>query len=69
LRQEPEEPSPGNLHESSSEWTGTDGGFNQEAGRRASNAARRAAAAGASVLGPGVLIWMLLRKVKALRTS
>ena len=69
LRQEPEEPSPGNLHESSSKWTVTDGGFNQEAGRRVSNAARRVAAAGASVLGPGVLIWMLLRKVKALRTS
>jgi NAD(P)-dependent dehydrogenase (short-subunit alcohol dehydrogenase family) len=69
LRQEAEEHSPGNLHESSSEWIGTDGGFNRESGRRASNAARRAAAAAAAALGPGVLAWMLLRKVKTLRKS
>jgi NAD(P)-dependent dehydrogenase (short-subunit alcohol dehydrogenase family) len=68
LRQEPEEHSPGNLHEFSSEWTGTDGGFNRESGRRASNAARRVAAA-ASALGPRVLTWMRLRKVKTLRRS
>ena len=69
LRREPEEHSPGNLYEPSSEWIGTDGGFNRESGRRASNAARRAAAAAASALGPGVLAWVLLRKVKALRRS
>jgi NAD(P)-dependent dehydrogenase (short-subunit alcohol dehydrogenase family) len=68
LRQEPEEPSPGNLYGPSYEWTGTDGGFNQEAGRRAALKSRRAAAAGASVLGSGVLTWLLLRK-KAVRRS
>jgi NAD(P)-dependent dehydrogenase (short-subunit alcohol dehydrogenase family) len=69
LRQEPEDSSPGNLHEPSSEWTGTDGGFNRESGRRASNAARRTAAVGASVLGSGILTWMLLRKTRVLRRS
>ncbi len=33
LRQEPEQPSPGNLYEASSEWVAPDGGFNREAGR------------------------------------
>jgi NAD(P)-dependent dehydrogenase (short-subunit alcohol dehydrogenase family) len=69
LRQEPEEPSPGNLFEPSTEWVAVDGGFNQEAGRRAVLKARRAAADGASVLGPGILTWILLRKVKALCRS
>ncbi len=69
LRQEPGEPSPGNLHEPSSRWTGTDGGFNREAGRRAALEARRAAAAGASVLGPGILAWLLLRRGKARRSG
>jgi NAD(P)-dependent dehydrogenase (short-subunit alcohol dehydrogenase family) len=55
LHQEPEKPSPGNLHEPSSQWAGTDGGFNQEAGRRTALKVRRVAAAGASVLGPGIL--------------
>src|ERR687894_1663690 len=64
LRQEPEDSSPGNLHEPSAEWTGTDGGFNRESGRRVSNAARRLAAVGAPVLGSVVLSWILLRKVK-----
>jgi hypothetical protein len=62
LRQEPEEPSPGNLYEPSSRWAGTDGGFNEEVGRRAALKARRAAAAATSVLGTGILAWLLLRK-------
>src|SRR3712207_598777 len=69
LHQEPEEPSPGNLHEPSSRWTGTDGGFNQEAGRRAALELRRAAAAAASVLGPDSLAWLLLREGKARRRN
>ena len=67
LWQEPGEPSPGNLHEPSSRWAGTDGGFNREAGRRAALKARRAAAAAASVLGPGILAWLLLRAMRARR--
>lgn len=62
LRQEPEEPSPGNLNEPSPQWAGTEGGFNREAERRAALTVRRVAAAGASVLGPGILTWLLLRK-------
>src|SRR5215210_789809 len=62
LRQEPAESSPGNLYESSAEWASADGGFNREAKRRAALKARRAAAAGASVLGPGILTWLLLRE-------
>ena len=69
LHQEPEEPSPGNLHEPSSQWAGTDGGFNQEAGRRTALKVRRAAAAGASVLGPGILTWLLLREGRARRRN
>src|SRR5215210_523516 len=69
LRQEPEEPSSGNLHEPSSEWVAADGRFNQDARRRAMLKVRHAAAVGASVLGPGMLSWILLRKVKARRTS
>ena len=69
LRQEPEEPSSGNLHEPSSEWVAADGGFNQDARRRAVFKVRHAAAVGASVLGPGMLSWILLRKMKARRTS
>ena len=68
LRQEPEEPSPGNLYEPSSEWVTADGGYNREAGRRAALTARRAATAGVSVLGPGILTWIFLRKAKALRS-
>jgi cytochrome oxidase assembly protein ShyY1 len=69
LHQEPEEPSPGNLYEPSSEVVAVDGGFNQEAARRAALKARRVAAAGASMLGLGILSWILLRKVKVLRRS
>ena len=69
LRQEREEHSSGNLHEPSSEWVAADGGFNQDARRRAVFKVRHAAAVGASVLGPGMLSWILLRKVKARRTS
>src|SRR5918998_3212779 len=64
LRQEPEEPSSGNLHEPSSEWVAADGRFNQDA-RRAVLKVRHAAAVGTSVLGPGMLSWILLRKMKA----
>jgi short-subunit dehydrogenase len=69
LRQEPEEPSPGNLYEPSPEWVAADGGFNREAGRLVALKARRAAAVGASVLGPGILTWLLLRKGKARHRS
>ena len=68
LRQEPEEPSPGNLYEPSSEWVTADGGYNREAGRRAALTARRAATAGVSVLGSGILTWIFLRKARALRS-
>jgi short-subunit dehydrogenase len=62
LRQEPEEPSPGNLFEpSSSEWAGTNGGYNEEARRRATRTARRIAAAGLSVAGVGLLTSLALR--------
>lgn len=66
LRGEPEEATPGNLFEPRGEWTGTDGGFNEEARHQRSGAARRAAVAGASVLGPGLLAWLLLRARKRL---
>ena len=62
LRQEPAESSAGNLYESSAGWASADGGFNRGAKRRAALGISRAAAAGASVLGPGVLAWLLLRK-------
>ncbi len=62
LRQEPEKRSSGNLFEPSTEWVAADGGFSQEAGRRAALKARRAGAVGASLLDPGVLTWLLLRK-------
>src|SRR5829696_6505829 len=61
LREEPKEPTSGNLFEPSPEWTGTDGGFNAEARHRAAHAVRRAAAAGVFVLGPGILAWLALR--------
>jgi len=61
LREEPEEPTPGNLFEPLPEWAATDGGFNEEARHRAVLRARRAAAVGASVIGPSILTWFLLR--------
>ena len=61
LRREPEEASSGNLFEPPNEWTGTDGGFNREAGRRVARRARRAAVVGASVIVPGIVAWILLR--------
>jgi short-subunit dehydrogenase len=61
LRQEPEEPSPGNLFEPSSEWGGTNGGYNEEARRRATRTARHIAAAGVSVAGVGLLASLALR--------
>src|ERR671916_644973 len=66
LRDEPEEETYDNLFEPKGEWTGTDGGFNEEARHQRSGAARRAAVAGASVLGPGLLAWLLLRARKRL---
>src|SRR3712207_229065 len=44
LRREPEKPSSGNLHEPLSEWVAADGGFNQDARRRAVLKVRHAAA-------------------------
>ncbi len=61
LRQEPEEPSPGNLFEPSSEWGSTNGGYNEEARRRATRTARHIAAAGVSVAGVGLLASLALR--------
>ena len=69
LRQEREEHSSGNLHEPSSEWVAADGGFNQDARRRAVLKMRHAAAVGVSVLVPGMLSWILLCKMKARRRS
>ena len=66
LRDEAEEATSGNLFEPKGEWTGMDGGFNEEARHQRSGAARRAAVAGASVLGPGLLTWLLLRARKRL---
>lgn len=66
LRDEPEEATPGNLFEPKGEWTGTDGGFNDEARHQRYGGARRAAVAGASVLGSGLLAWLLLRARKRL---
>ena len=65
LRREPQAPSPGNLFEPSGGWSTEDGGFNREAGRRFALKARRAAALGATVLGPGVATWFLVRRGKA----
>jgi hypothetical protein len=62
LRREPSESSPGNLYESSMEWASADGGFNREAKRRAALRVRRAVVAGASVIGPSILTWVLFRK-------
>src|SRR5918997_5402881 len=62
LRKEPAESSSGNLNESSAEWASADGGFNRDAKRRAALRVRRAVVAGASVIGPGILTWVLLRK-------
>jgi NAD(P)-dependent dehydrogenase (short-subunit alcohol dehydrogenase family) len=65
LREEPEGPTPGNLFEPASEWASTNGGFNEEARRRAAPKARRAASVGASALGLGLLTALLLRARKA----
>ncbi len=67
LRQKPAGSSSGNLYESSAEWASTDGGFNREARRRVALKARHATAAGVSVLGPGLLTWLLLRKGQSRR--
>jgi hypothetical protein len=61
LREESEESTPGNLFAPTGKWSGTDGGFNAEAKRRAALKARRAIVGGASVLGPGILAWLVLR--------
>ena len=61
LREEPEEPTSGNLFAPTRSWSSTDGGFNAEAKRRAALKARRAIVGGASVLGPGILAWLALR--------
>jgi hypothetical protein len=64
LRDEPQEPAPGNLFEPSPGWSCTNGGFNAEGKGQAFLRARRAAAAGASVLGAGLLAWLLSRNEK-----
>lgn len=61
LREESEDPNPGNLFAPAREWSSTDGGFNAEAKRRAARKARRVIAGGTSVLGPGILAWLALR--------
>jgi hypothetical protein len=61
LREESEESTPGNLFAPTGKWSGTDGGFNAEAKRRAALKARRVIAGGASVLGPGIVAWLALR--------
>ena len=65
LHREPEEPSPGNLFEPSTGWSAEDGGFNREAGHGLALGARRVAALGATVFGPGMVTWFLLRRKKA----
>jgi hypothetical protein len=70
LRDEPGEPGPGNLFEPDTEWTGTNGGFNEETKHQAAGAARRGArrvATAGATLAPAVLGWLLLRKGGALR--
>ncbi len=61
LREEPGEPTPGNLFAPAGKWSSTEGGFNAEAKRRAALKARRVIAGGASVLGPGIVAWLALR--------
>jgi NAD(P)-dependent dehydrogenase (short-subunit alcohol dehydrogenase family) len=64
LREDPEEPTSGNLFSSTGKWSGTDGGFNAEAKRQAALKARRTIVGGASVLVPGILAWLALRDGK-----
>lgn len=63
---EPDAPNPGNLFDPTAERSGIDGGINEEAKRRTKHGARRlaAGAAGISLLGPGLLAWLLLRKAR-----
>jgi NAD(P)-dependent dehydrogenase (short-subunit alcohol dehydrogenase family) len=70
LRDEPGETGPGNLFEPDPEWTGTDGGFNEETKHRAVGVARhgaRYAASASAALATALLGWLLLRKGGALR--
>jgi NAD(P)-dependent dehydrogenase (short-subunit alcohol dehydrogenase family) len=65
LGDEPNTPNPGNLFDPQPAWTGIDGDLNAETVHRAKDGARSlvaGAAAGASVLGSGLLAWLLLRK-------
>lgn len=67
LGDEPHGPDAGNLFEPQPAWSVTDGDLNEEVGHRAKSGARRlavGAATGASVLGPGLLGWLLLRKAR-----
>ena len=61
LREESEEYTPDNIFAPTGKWSSTDGGFNAEVKRRAALKARRAIVGGASVLGPGILAWLVLR--------
>ena len=70
LRDEPGDLGPGNLFEPDPEWTGTDGGFNEETKHQAAGTARRGAryvATAGAALAPALLGWLLLRKGKASR--
>jgi NAD(P)-dependent dehydrogenase (short-subunit alcohol dehydrogenase family) len=67
LGEGPGEPTSGNLFEPQQAWSGVSGGINEEVGQRAKDGARRlalGAAAGASLLGSGLLAWLLLRTTR-----
>ncbi len=71
LGDEPNAPNPGNLFDPPPSWTDTDAGLNEETVHRAKEGTKTAsrrlavgAAAGASVLGPGLLAWLLLRRAR-----
>ncbi len=70
LRDEPGVPGLGNLFEPDPEWTGTDGGFNEETKQQAASTALRGAryvATAGAAFAPALLGWLLLRKGKASR--
>lgn len=64
LGEEPNEPNPGNLFDPQPAWTGTDGGLNQEIKHRHDTGPRRMAAVGVATLGPGLLAWLVARRVR-----
>ena len=67
----PNTPNPGNLFDPQPGWTGADAGLNAQTARRAKEGTRAAgrrlavgAAAGASVLGSGLLAYRLVRRMR-----